>query len=96
MPHPRSPGFQPGNYWAVCDRCGFDYRIRELRMTWDGLLVCEKDWEPRHPQDFVRGVSDTIAPQGPVRPEPTEKTTSVTYTSTDDDNIPGTTFGNSI
>lgn len=30
----------------------------ELRRTWDGFYVCEECWEPRHPQDFVRGVPD--------------------------------------
>lgn len=96
MPHPANPGFQPGNYWAVCDRCGFDYRIKDLKMTWDGLLVCDKDWEPRQPQDFVRTVVDTIAPQGPVRPEPEAKSTNITYTPTGEDTIPSPTHGNSI
>lgn len=25
-------------------------------------MVCEGDWEPRQPQDFVRGVADKMAP----------------------------------
>lgn len=25
-------------------------------------MVCEADWEPRHPQDFVKGVPDDQAP----------------------------------
>jgi hypothetical protein len=24
-------------------------------------MVCSKDWEPRHPQDFVRGITDIQA-----------------------------------
>lgn len=67
-----SPGFQPGNYWVVCDRCAFSYRRSDMRKEWNGLVVCKKCWETRHPQDFVRAVSDTIAPQGLNRPEPTE------------------------
>ena len=54
----RADFFKEGDYNAICDRCGFKYKASELRMTWDGLFVCPKDWEPRHPQDFVRGVPD--------------------------------------
>ena len=50
--------YAPGEWNAVCDRCGFEYKSSELKRTWDGLMVCSKDWEPRHPQDFVRGVKD--------------------------------------
>lgn len=31
-------------------------------------MVCEDDWEPRQPQDFVRGVADYQAPPW-TRPE---------------------------
>ena len=24
-------------------------------------MVCRQDWEPRHPQEFVRGVKEQIA-----------------------------------
>ena len=67
MAHPHGAGFQPGNYWAECDRCGFDYRIQSMRMEWNGLVVCHKCFEVRHPQDFVKAVEDRIAPFGPVR-----------------------------
>lgn len=70
--HSRNPGFRSGDYWVVCDRCGFDYRNSQIKVQWDGLTVCNRCWEPRHPQDFVRAVKDTIAPQGPVRTPPTE------------------------
>ena len=72
MSKSRNPGYQPGNHWGICDRCGFAYRASELKKTWDGLFVCEEDWEPRHPQDFVRGRADKITPSGPIRPDPEE------------------------
>lgn len=50
--------FKPGDNNAICDRCGKPFKASELRKTWDGLWVCRGDWEPRHPQDFVRGVKD--------------------------------------
>lgn len=68
--HTRNPGYRPGNHWVVCDRCGFDIRASEARETWDGLVVCPEDWEPRHPQDFVRGREDKQAAEDPVRPRP--------------------------
>lgn len=92
----RNPGYQPGNHWAICDRCGFAYRNNELKSTWDGLVVCEDDWEPRHPQDLLRGRADKIAPDGHVRPEHedtfvtdpgfTDKTGETDYT------VPDSTF----
>jgi hypothetical protein len=54
---------------AICDRCGFQYKSDQLRKEWTGLMVCPKDWEPRHPQDFVKGVRDDQRVPW-VRPEP--------------------------
>lgn len=47
-----------GSWNAVCDRCGFKYKAGELRKEWDGLMVCDKCWEPRNPQDLVRPLPD--------------------------------------
>lgn len=39
--------------WHVqCPVCGFKKLSTDMRKRWDGLMVCEKDWEPRHPIDF--------------------------------------------
>jgi hypothetical protein len=43
---------------VICDRCGFKFKSSDLHKTWNGLWVCQRDWEPRHPQDFVKGVLD--------------------------------------
>jgi len=32
-----------------------------MKKTWQGLWVCYKDWEPQHPQDFVRGRKEQFA-----------------------------------
>ena len=50
--------YEHGDWNAICDACGFKYKASKLRKRWDGLMVCEKDWEPRQPQDFVRGVKE--------------------------------------
>lgn len=64
-------GRWPGTWKVVCDVCGFWYSSDQVRERWDGLIVCHKDYELRHPQDFVRGVEDD--PSVPyARPEPTD------------------------
>ena len=54
------PYYKPGDWNSVCARCGFEYKASELRKTWDGFFCCEKCWEPRHPQDFVRARPDRM------------------------------------
>lgn len=57
---------------AICDRCGFQKKSDQLRKEWNGLMVCAVGcWEPRHPQDRVRGAVDRQAPPW-VRPEPAD------------------------
>jgi hypothetical protein len=46
--------YKHGDRNAICDRCGFKYKLSSLRKTWDGLLVCSKDWESEHPQNRIR------------------------------------------
>lgn len=52
------PGLKVGEWKAVCDECGWDYHSSDLKEDWKGLMKCPTCWEPRHPQDFVRGVQD--------------------------------------
>ena len=47
-----------GNFNAICDVCGFKFKASELRRRWDGFMVCDSDYEQRHPQDLIRGVPD--------------------------------------
>ena len=54
---------------GICDRCGFEHPLDQLRREWTGLRVCNDCWEPRHPQEFVRGVPDRQAVPNP-RPDP--------------------------
>ena len=62
------PTYQRGQWLVICDSCGRQYKATQLRKRWDGLMVCDDDWEPRQPQDFVRGVADFQAPPY-TRPE---------------------------
>jgi hypothetical protein len=63
--------YRPGQWNAICDRCGFGFKSSELKRDWQGLIVCDKDYETRHPQDFIR-----IRPEKPAadwaRPENTD------------------------
>lgn len=56
-----------GSNYEICDRSGFRVPVGELVKEWNGLMVRRKDWEPRHPQDFVRGRTETH--KGSPRPE---------------------------
>ena len=58
-----------GQWKVVCDRCGFEYKSNALRREWTGLRVCTKCFEPRHPQEMLKGRADKQAPPW-VRPEP--------------------------
>lgn len=64
--------YVPGGTWGICDRCGFKFRLNELRKEWSGLMVCDADFDP---------LPDTMKPlrSGPeglarpdARPEPTD------------------------
>ena len=35
---------------AHCDRCGFRYKLLELRKEWNGLKVGPDEYEDKHPQ----------------------------------------------
>lgn len=77
------PGYIPGDFWRICDVCGIRYRASQTRMRWDRLMVCEKDWEPRHPQDNVRARPDRMAVPNP-RPDAVDVfVTSATMVSDD-------------
>jgi hypothetical protein len=54
--------YKKGDWLAICDVCGRKYKASTLRKRWDGLMTCQQDWEPRQPQDFVRGVAEHVAP----------------------------------
>lgn len=56
--------------WGICQRCGKQRRLRELRREPETRLkVCQFCWDPRHPQEKVRGVPDRQALRNPS-PEP--------------------------
>jgi hypothetical protein len=73
-----TPGWKPGRWSAICDVCGFKFHSDAMRKRWDGLMVCHKDYETRHPQEFIRPVPEKITPEW-TRPEPADTFLSVCY-----------------
>lgn len=43
----------PGDYLRDCDVCGWTYLRSELKKRYDGYIVCDKDYETRHPRDLA-------------------------------------------
>jgi hypothetical protein len=62
---------------VICDRCGSKFKASQLRKEWDNLMVCSICWEPRHPQDFVKGKADQQVPPY-SRPEQSDEFIPVT------------------
>ena len=53
---------------ALCDRCGFEYKLNELREEWNNLKVCPDCFEPKAPQIDPRPV--VSAPEALYKPRP--------------------------
>ena len=56
------------NPYAICDRCGFRYFLKELRKEWNGLKTCPERYEPKHPQ--LDPKTNVIDPQAVREPRP--------------------------
>lgn len=61
-PKGRADYLKLGSYNAHCAECGAKFKAEDLQKNWKGFWVCHRDWEPRQPQDFVRGVPETPTP----------------------------------
>tara|TARA_R100001126_G_scaffold49757_1_gene28132 strand:- start:127 stop:450 length:324 start_codon:yes stop_codon:yes gene_type:complete len=58
------------NAYGICDITGFRYRLRDMKKTWNGLLVGPDQWSPKHPQLMKKPTP--IDPQAlkEARPDP--------------------------
>jgi hypothetical protein len=54
--------YGPGSWNVVCYQCGRKFKASQMRKHWQGYWVCPQHWEPRHPQDFVKSVTDNMTP----------------------------------
>jgi hypothetical protein len=61
---------------GICDRCGFQYPLSQLRKEWNGLKVCvEECYEEKHPQLFPIHITtdpEALRDPRPARVEPQE------------------------
>ena len=56
--------------YGICDITEFRYRLKDMKKTWDGLLVGPDQWSPKHPQ--IQRKPTPIDPQAlkDARPDP--------------------------
>ena len=84
---------------VICDVCGFKYKNHQLKKRWDGLIVCEEDFESRHPQDFAK-IPRTEKAIPWARPEKTDTFVDVDYISSSEGvqetTIPSGHFNNGL
>lgn len=76
-----SPRYIPGDNWIVDDVTGLRVRSSKARAQWDGTVVDQKYYTPRHPQESVRGRRDDQSVDI-NRPEPIELITGPLATTT--------------
>jgi len=50
-----------GEWNSICYVCGFKFKSEQLQKNWKGFYVCEKDFEGRHPQDFIKVLPEAKA-----------------------------------
>lgn len=50
--------YVPGDFYRICDMTGFKVRANRTKEMWFGTIRRSQSWEPRQPQDFVRGRPD--------------------------------------
>lgn len=63
--------YKPGEWNAICDRCGFKYKASMLKEEWQGLMTCPTCWETKHPSllNLSAGGGVTLK-QGPIALSP--------------------------
>ena len=53
---------------GLCDRCAFEYPLKDLKKEWTGFKVCSQCFEPKHPQ--LEPHTAPADPQALYRPRP--------------------------
>jgi len=51
-----------GDWNAMCWECGRKKKAGDLWKYWQGYYICPRHWNPRQPQDFAKGIKETITP----------------------------------
>ncbi len=62
-----------GDPWTICDSCGWKIRRSMIRKSWDGFMLCDKDWEPKHeqlyPTPIIRNEGRSLPNARPEKPD---------------------------
>lgn len=82
--------FAAGKYaLGLCDYCGQQYMLRDLKKNWRGFKVCMADYEPKEPQlEPLKYNGDAIAL---YQPRPDKPASMDVYLA-----VPGDTFFTSV
>ena len=71
---------------AICDRCGFRYRLHQLKKEWNGIKTCPSCFEEKHPQ--LEPHTSPSDPQAIFEPRPdTDKEVGQGFVISNNDNI---------
>ncbi len=65
----RRTHYERGTWNATCFQCGSYFKALDLVKHWQGYWVCRECWEPRHPQDFAKALSEDSTPPW-IQPPP--------------------------
>ena len=57
----RKDRYVKGTHNAISDLSGQKYKRKDMRLTWDNLLVGIDEWEEKHPQLIIRAHEDRTA-----------------------------------
>lgn len=62
----RHDRYKRGSWNVISDLDGQKRKVEDCAMMWNGLFVGKEEWNPRQPQDLLRGRPDNPA-RSPVR-----------------------------
>jgi hypothetical protein len=66
------PVYREGDHWTISDKTGRQIRASDSVKEWNGALVAKDEFEPRHPQDFVRSKGPDSLSVEDARPQPVD------------------------
>lgn len=58
--------------WGICQRCGWQYRLSQLRKEWTNLRVCNSCYDPKPADMSPPKVKPEGLPLPNAAPEPAE------------------------
>ena len=83
-------GLKLGDHYVIDDVTGQKVPASETRKQWNGAVVSRENFEPRHPQDFVKGRPERYRVRDP-RPRPLDVFVGPLDTTLTADALPGAT-----